>query len=100
MAGIFPAAPSNQPLPPELLAQLTSRTNLVYYDWEITGDRLRQWRQLDQVLSMLTPDNLPQLPGAAAGPQWLAVLSPLLGNTLLGNSVTLSSLKRASRYRE
>ncbi len=88
MAGIFPAAPSNQPLPPELLAQLTSRTNLVYYDWEITGDRLRQWRQLDLVLSMLTPDKLPQLPGLTAGPKWLAALSPLDEKTLLGNSVT------------
>ena len=82
MTGIFPAAPSNQPLPAELLAQLTSRTNLVYYDWEITGPRLVQWRQLDQVLSMLTPDKLPQLPGFTAGPQWLATLSPLLGNSV------------------
>jgi hypothetical protein len=82
MAGIFPSAPSNQPLPPELLGQLTQRTNLVYYDWEITGARLLQWRQLDQVLSMLTPDQLPQFPGLAAGPPWLAAISPLLGNSV------------------
>ena len=92
IAGIFPTAPSNQPLPPELLAQLTSRTNLFYYDWEITGARLLQWRQLDQVLSMITPDELPQLPGLTAGQKWLTALSPVLGNgvkePLLGNSAT------------
>ncbi len=82
MAGIFPATPGNHPLPAELLEQVTGRTNLVFYDWEITGARLLQWWQLDQILSLLTPDNLPQLPGVAAGPQWLRAISPLLGNSV------------------
>lgn len=82
MAGTFPAAPSNQPLPAELLAQLISRTNLVYYDWEITGQRLVQWHQINQAFSVLpTPGKLPEISAPTAGPQWLVAISPLLGNS-------------------
>ncbi len=82
MAGIFPALPSNQPPPAELLQQVTGRTNLVYYDWEITEARLLQWRRLDLLLSLLPADKLPQLPAPTAGPQWLLAVSPLLGNSV------------------
>jgi len=53
-AGILPVdAPKRKPAPPELFAQVTGRTNLVYYDWEITEQRLFTYRQLFSYYSMM-----------------------------------------------
>ena len=83
-AGIIPSEPNTNPPPPELLALVTSRTNLVYYDWEITEGRLAQWRQMDSLLAMLGPLTAPPaLPGGTnAASAWLDALTPLLGNTI------------------
>jgi len=53
-AGLFPVANLGTKAPPaELIEQITSRTNLLYYDWEITSDRVNQWRQISQVISII-----------------------------------------------
>lgn len=80
MAGLVPQTPNTNPPPPELLARLTSRTNLFYYDWEITEGRLAQWRQMNSILGMLA--TVPALPGASAAQPWLDAITPHLGNTI------------------
>ncbi len=80
MAGIVPQTPNTNPPPAELFAQFTGRTNVVYYDWEITQARLQQWRQISQLLTMLSND--PTRLGPSPGQDWLAAITPLLGNTV------------------
>jgi len=77
--GLFPQRSVRQPLPAELLAQL-DRPALVYYDWEITEERLQQWRQLWQVWSLTT--FLPGLENPVMHTRWLTALAPLLGNSV------------------
>lgn len=80
MAGIIPSGPNTNPPPAELLNQFLPRTNLVYYDWEITEAKLAQWVPIFQLTAMLSPT--PSFPGAAAANQWLRAISPKLGNTI------------------
>ena len=54
VAGVFPVANPRSTAPPELYAQLRGRTNLVYYDWEITQNRVNDWRTLKNYYSMLS----------------------------------------------
>lgn len=44
VSGLMPTEGKNSPAPPELFAEVTGRTNLVYYDWEISQARLEDWR--------------------------------------------------------
>ncbi len=82
MAGLVPQMPNTNPPPPELLARLTARSNLFYYDWEITEGRLAQWRQMNALLAML--GTAPALPTPTAIPTqpWLDAITPHLGNTI------------------
>jgi len=75
-AEVFPNSPKSNPLPPELFAQL-NRTNLVYYDREITGERLTLLPQLMQLALMLTQHK--QLAAQSAAAKWLYHISPTLG---------------------
>jgi hypothetical protein len=50
LLALFPRVPFPQPPPGQLWTHLQSRTNLVYYDWEMTGPRLQQWRLLSGML--------------------------------------------------
>ena len=52
VAGIFPLSQRFTPAPAELYAQVLGRTNLVYYDWELTQVRVDDWRQLKDVYEM------------------------------------------------
>lgn len=92
VAGIFPMPPVPQPPPQELIAQIEGRTNLLYYNWEITEGRLVQWRLMDQFLSMLRPVEKAAA-GVPAPPmfpspmgttdlRWLNELGAQLGNTV------------------
>jgi hypothetical protein len=76
-ASIFPNGPrTKQPLPPELLAKL-DRTNLVYFDWENTGERLNRLPQLTQLALMETRHK--QFPAQSAAGKWLSRIGPALG---------------------
>jgi len=104
-AGLFPWTLGKKPAPNALWEQFKGRTDLVYYDWELTGPRLRELRSVVQILPILQmlgvgPDKpfeagkSPAKPGVqspadlVAGArlnveeQWLAGLSLLLGNTV------------------
>ena len=67
-----------KPAPPELFAQLT-RTNLVYYDWEITEVKLAHWVFFGQTARLVF--QLPQMPSESAAFAFLLAVAPKLGNT-------------------
>ncbi len=98
IGGFFPLTtqPTN-PAPAELLGQVSGRTNLVYYDWEITELRLGQWAQMFQYASFLSTK--PQLSPNMPAKLWLAAIAPLLGNTvteIIRESSTSFRLSRRS----
>jgi hypothetical protein len=78
-AGVFPNSPEGGSLPPELLA-LLGRTNLVYYHWEFTAERLKLLPQLTQLTLMVTGHK--QLEAQSAARKWLVAVGPTLGNTV------------------
>ena len=70
---------TNSP-PPELFAQFLGRKDLVYYDWEITTNRLQHARQTYQLLDLIQQRQL--VPSNAATYKWLQAVEPLLGETV------------------
>lgn len=63
---------------PELLQAMSARTNLVYYHWERTGDRLQSCLYIGQFLSVIT--HRPPLPLDSVSALWLKIIMPRLGN--------------------
>ncbi len=80
VGGLFAAMPGTNPPPDELLSQVTSRTNMVYYDWEITQGRLRQWHVMAQTLAVIR--GTPQFATNSAGLAWMMSVAPHLGNSI------------------
>ncbi len=103
LAKLFALESKYVPASDQLWSQFEQRDDVVYYDWELTGMRLRQWRLLSELLPVF-PSPIPK---SVAGPQkaarndkpsslgnqlqtplavteaWLAELgSPVLGNTV------------------
>jgi len=70
MAGIFPPAPKVVPAPQELYAQIIGRTNLLYYDWELSQVRVDDWRRMKEVYWMIA--GYESLPTNSAVRLWLA----------------------------
>jgi hypothetical protein len=85
LAGLSPNSPNSGPLPPKLFETLAP-TNLVFYHWEITAERLPEVRILSQFALMLAQRN--QLDGKSAAAKWLDHISPTLGNTVTTVSQT------------
>jgi hypothetical protein len=79
LAGFFPNGPKTEPPPPELFT-LLAQSNLVYYHWEITAERLEQLPQLTQLGLMLTRHK--QLDPQSAAGKWLNCVGPTLGNNV------------------
>ena len=52
LGGLFPNATTNQPMPEGLMPALLSRTNLIAYDWELTGPRIENLIYVGQVLNV------------------------------------------------
>ncbi len=84
--GIFPAPLGTNPPPPELFAEFAGRTNLLYYDWEITQARLAQLRPLVKLLSIVT--SKPYQNTDSLAEKWLGEIEPKLGNSITEVSVT------------
>src|SRR5690606_19310942 len=79
LAGFFPFTSAAQTMPPELTEMLRTRTNLVMYDWELTGPRIEQWIYMSQFCRVVCQKA--QLPADSAGLKWLQALVPHLGNS-------------------
>ena len=98
VASLFPLPPGKAPAPQALWDQIDGRTNLVYYDWELTGPRVRHLLTVTQVLPILQMLGMgPSHAGSPEGKaptalevqsrldiqeQWLAGLASFLGNTI------------------
>jgi len=95
MAGIIPQGPNTNPPPAELLNQFLPRTNLVYYDWEITEAKLAQWVPILQLTAMLSTG--PSFVGTGAASHWLRAVSAKLGNTITEVTATTPNELKAVR---
>jgi hypothetical protein len=85
--GVMPSHKREDPVPPALYEQITSRPNLVYYDWEITDARIEQWRVSSQLAliverKVITDTNAP-------AQKWITASKKKLGNCT--TVVTLSA---------
>jgi hypothetical protein len=50
VAKLFPMEPKSSVVSDQLWSQFEQREDVVYYDWELTGLRLMQWRLLSELL--------------------------------------------------
>lgn len=97
LASIFPKTPgTNAPPPAELMAQFVKETNVVYYDWEITPDRIKHDNQFLQLYNMVNKLKISaaELPTQA----WLLSLVPHLRNTI--TEITATSPRELSLMRK
>jgi len=79
VGGFFPNAGQVRPLPPELSAAM-NLPSLVYYHWEVTGERLKELPQLSQLVLLLTRHR--QLDGQSVAAKWLDRVGPSLGSSV------------------
>jgi hypothetical protein len=97
VAGLFPPPPTgSNTAPAELFAQVFGRTNLVYYDWELTGQRLQQSRHTFQLLDIISGHRIQSTNFATQ--RWIGDLAPRLGNSV--TEATLSGPKELSVVRK
>ena len=75
--GFFPNDFGRMSLPPDMIFAL-SRTNTVYYDWEITSPRIEAWFYLGQTLRLVL--HKAQLPADSVSAAWLVAQTNTLGN--------------------
>ncbi|MGZ5567055.1 MAG: hypothetical protein ACXWKG_08585 [Limisphaerales bacterium] len=112
--GTFALIPGPQ-APADLWAQFRGRSDLVYYDWEIAGPRLAQWRMLAPLLpifpvkrvgeesfSGITKTNEVSHTPTAIVDRWISDLIPSLSpskeNSANGNVVTEVTRNSATDY--
>jgi hypothetical protein len=69
-----------RPLRARLFDALAAQTNLVYYDWELTGPRLAPCLYLSQVARLVSRHV--QVPPDSPSQQWLHALQPRLGSCI------------------
>ena len=67
------------PPPTGLIQDVLRRTNLIYYDWEVTGSRLQPVLQLGQTARQIT--RRPEMALDSASLTWLGQLIPRLGTS-------------------
>jgi hypothetical protein len=80
---------SHDPAPAELFNEVVGKTNVLFYDWEVTEPRLRDWLFHSQFARLFS--GKAQLPPKSAALLWMLAIAPKLGNC-----VTLISLKNGS----
>jgi hypothetical protein len=96
VAGLFPIRLGSNTAPAELFGQVTARTNLVYYDWELTQDRLPHARQTLQLVDIFNRRHLGSTNSISY--RWSVDIAPFLGNSV--TEMTLSSPKQLSLVRK
>ena len=90
VGGVFPPDPIKKPIPKELISEFINKQDLIYYNWEITGQRLAKWNLLIQFAAILS-DRREQLVNKTKGISFLTSLYSKLGNTI--TDATFSSNK-------
>jgi hypothetical protein len=96
LAGIYPLWGLTNPSPPVLFQYLSARTNVVYYNWELTGERTWAWRNVVNIFRHFFEK--PRLGPDAASIVWINSVSNRLGNTI--TEVTRSDSNRLSLVRQ
>jgi hypothetical protein len=86
MTEIYPRPPLTNPPPPELFAEIQGKSKLLYYDWEITQERLPHANQMYQLYDIL--NNRRPYGTNVTAQRWLISLAPQLGNTITEMSMT------------
>lgn len=86
VAGFSPGVRTNRHTPEALMGQFLTRTNLVYYDWELTEPRIEAWIYLAQTLRLVTRHA--QMPPKGHAQNWLMALAPKLGNCVTAGALT------------
>ena len=76
LGGIFAAPPVVNPFPWKALSDTISSPNVIYYDREMNGERLFQWRALSQLYYMTTARTLPRIDTPAQN--WILAIKPKL----------------------
>ncbi|MCS7090560.1 MAG: hypothetical protein RMN51_11315 [Verrucomicrobiota bacterium] len=89
-AGLFPNSARAPQAPPDLFQQIVGRTNLVYYDWELGGERIHSWQIVSQVALLLAERQ--QLSHTTPGARWMSMLATNIGN--VGTSVVATGPDR------
>ena len=74
--GLVPSAITNRPPAAGLLRTVLGTTNLVAYDWEMTGLRIDQWLHFAQLIRFAL--HLAQVPPGSASIPWLMALQSKL----------------------
>ncbi|MGP8201338.1 MAG: hypothetical protein ACLQU4_17750 [Limisphaerales bacterium] len=83
LLSVFPFSSPTGPATNELWKQIKGRTNLVYYDWELTGARLQDWRLLGRMLLTRTRTPTPGvLRARMVEDKWLGDLGFFEGKTI------------------
>lgn len=89
--------PPGEHAPPELMSLVSSRTNTLYYGWEITEMRIKHWLFLSQSARMASLRA--QLPQGATSLAFLQAAAPKLGNSVteisLVDPATLSFTRKS-----
>jgi hypothetical protein len=79
--GTMPSANwSSNAMPAELAREVQSRTNLVYYDWELGHARMAQIRPMSQIVAMATRKTVSNYDDPPN--KWLSAAETKLGNTI------------------
>ena len=82
-------------MPAELTREVSGRTNLLFYDWEIGSARLQQIRPLSQIAAMAARKPVSDLADPAN--KWLTAAEPKFGNTI--TEITKSGPRELSLVR-
>jgi len=94
--GTMPTARwSSNAMPAELTREVASRTNLVFYDWELGHARMAQIRPLSQIAAMTARKTVSNYVDPAN--KWLAAAEARLGNTV--TEITKSGTRELSLVR-
>jgi hypothetical protein len=79
LGGGAPSSPFGPPPPAPLMQELSTRPNLVAYDWELTGPRVESLLYVSQVSRFLF--RKPQLPARSISVVWLKGVESKLANS-------------------
>src|SRR5207247_112368 len=93
---VFPRQALHSPVPEELLAQVRGRTNLIYYDWELTAERVIHGKQFYQLANII--DSRHPVATNAVSARWLDAVGPKLGNSI--TEITQTSPQELSLVRK
>lgn len=88
VAGLLPdtGVADRRPPPAGMIQDILGRTNLVYYDWEVTGPRVASGLELGQTARQILRQAQMSLDSASLN--WLGVLVPRLGTSATIVSLT------------